>query len=107
LQLLWAYQWAAEMEAEIGLQVYADLYNQKAIQLKATIQRKYWDPVKKLYADTKEKTGFSQHVNSLAILTGVVTDTDIQAVCSSLLNDKSLTQCTIYFKYYLHQALVK
>jgi alpha-L-rhamnosidase len=107
LQLLWAYQWAAEMEAKIGLKDYATLYNQKAAQLKATIQRKYWDPVKKLYADTKEKTGFSQHVNSLAILTGVVKDADMPAVAKGLLNDKSLTQCSVYFKYYLNQALVK
>ncbi|MDF2433689.1 MAG: alpha-L-rhamnosidase, partial [Mucilaginibacter sp.] len=107
LQLLWAYRWAAEMEAKIGLQDYANIYNQKAAQLKATIQRKYWDPVKKLYADTKEKTGYSQHVNSLAILTGMVSNADMHAVANGLLNDKSLTQCTVYFKYYLNQALIK
>ncbi|MDB5154308.1 MAG: Bacterial alpha-L-rhamnosidase [Mucilaginibacter sp.] len=107
LQLLWAYQWAAEMEAKIGLQDYANIYNQKAAQLKATIQRKYWDPVKKLYADTKEKTGFSQHVNSLAILTGLVQNAELPALSKRVLTDSTLTQCTIYFKYYLHQALVK
>ena len=107
LQLLWAYQWAAEMEAKIGLHDYATIYNQKAAQLKATIQRKYWDPVKKLYADTKDKNGYSQHTNSLAILTGVVSQADMPAVVDSLLNDKSLTQCSVYFKYYLNQALTK
>jgi alpha-L-rhamnosidase len=107
LQLLWAYQWAAEMEAKIGLHDYAVIYGGKAAQLKTTIRRKYWDPVKKLYADTKEKTGFSQHVNSLAILTGMVSDADMPAVAGALLNDKSLTQCSVYFKYYLNQALVK
>ncbi|WP_158796941.1 alpha-L-rhamnosidase C-terminal domain-containing protein [Pedobacter sp. L105] len=106
LQLLYAYQWAAEMEAKIGLQDYARIYTEKSAQLKATIQRKYWDPVRKLYADTKEKTGFSQHVNSLAILTGVVNNADKPALASQLLNDKSLTQCSVYFKYYLNQALV-
>ncbi|HWZ14142.1 MAG TPA: alpha-L-rhamnosidase C-terminal domain-containing protein [Mucilaginibacter sp.] len=107
LQLLWAYQWAAEMEAKIGLQDYARIYNQKAAQLKATIQRKYWDPVKKLYADTKERKGYSQHVNSLTILTSMVSNVDMPAVVNGLLNDKSLTQCTVYFKYYLNQALIK
>jgi alpha-L-rhamnosidase len=106
LQLLWAYQWAAEMEAKIGLHDYAVIYNQKAAQLKATIQRKYWDPVKKLYADTKEKNGFSQHVNSLAILTGMLQNAELPALSKRLLTDTTLTQCTIYFKYYLHQALV-
>jgi alpha-L-rhamnosidase len=107
LQLLWAYQWAAEMEAQIGLKDYAAIYNQKAVQLKSTIQRKYWDPVKKLYADTKEKNGFSQHVNSLAILTGVANNADMPAIAKRMLADTSLTQCSVYFKYYLNQALVK
>ena len=107
LQLLWAYQWAADMEGKIGLHDYAVIYQQKAAQLKATIQRKYWDPVKKLYADTKEKKGYSQHANSLVILTGLVKDADMPALSKRLLTDTSLTQCTIYFKYYLHQALVK
>ncbi len=107
LQLLWAYQWATEMERKIGLHDYAVLYNQKAAQLKATIQRRYWDPAKKLYADTKEKKGYSQHTNSLAILTSMVSKENLPAVADGLLNDKSLTQCSVYFKYYLNQALVK
>jgi len=107
LQLLWAYQWAADMEAKIGLKDYATIYNQKAAQLKVTIQRKYWDPVKKLYADTKEKKGYSQHVNSLAILTGMLNSTDMPGVAKRMLSDTSLTQCSVYFKYYLNQALVK
>ncbi len=107
LQLFWAYQWAAEMEAKIGLKDYAIIYNQKARQLKATIQRKYWDPVKKLYADTKEKNGYSQHVNSLAILTGMLNRAEMPAVAKTMLADTSLTQCSVYFKYYLNQALVK
>jgi len=107
LQLLWAYQWAAEMESKIGLKDYANIYNKKATQLKATIQRKYWDGTRKLYADTKEKNGYSQHVNSLAILTGMVSKADLPALANKLLKDTSLTQCSVYFKYYLNQALVK
>jgi hypothetical protein len=107
LQLLWAYQWAAEMEAKIGLHDYAVLYHKKAAQLKATIQRKYWDAGRKLYADTKERKGFSQHVNALAILTGTVSNAYMPAVARGMLKDTSLTQCSVYFKYYLNQALVK
>jgi alpha-L-rhamnosidase len=61
---------------------------QKAAQLKATIQRKYWVPGKKLYADTKEKTGYSQHVNSLAILTGMVSNANMPAVAKGCLRIK-------------------
>jgi alpha-L-rhamnosidase len=107
MQLLLAYQWAEAMEAGIGMPVYAELYKKKVKQLKQTIQKKYWDPAKKLYADTEERTAFSQHANALAILTGLVKKKDILALSDKLLSDSSLTQCTIYFKYYLHMALVK
>ena len=107
LQLLLAYQWARDMEQAMGLRDQAAIYDQKAQQLKATIQRKYWDPARKLYADTNEKNAFSQHVNALAILAGIVSSQELPAVANGLLTDKSLNQCTIYFKYYLHQALAK
>ena len=107
LQLLMAYQWAAELESNLGMPGYAALYREKAEQLKQTIQAKYWNATRKLYADTNEKDVYSQHANALAILAGVVTKQDLPAVCKNLLKDNSLTQCTIYFKYYLHQALVK
>jgi alpha-L-rhamnosidase len=107
LQLMWAYSQAAEMEAKIGLPAFAEIYIQKAAQLKAAIQKRYWDAGRQLYADTEDKQLFSQHTNTLAVLTGMVTDADATALCKKLLTDASLTQCTIYFKYYLHQALVK
>ena len=107
LQLLWAYQWAAQMETRMGLKDYASMYTRKAAQLKQTIRKKYWDASKGLYADTREHDRFSQHANSLAILTGLVDPAQQAAVAGKLLSDASLTQCTIYFKYYLHQALVK
>ena len=107
IQLLLAYQWASEMENAVGESFYGDYYAKKAIQLKGTIKRKYWDAEKKLFADTNEKKGYSQHVNSLAILAGIVDGDDLVEVGNGLLNDKSLTQCTVYFKYYLHQALNK
>ncbi len=107
LQLLWALQWQAEMEAAMGLPFYADLYAEKAKQLKETIQRKYWDPERKLYADTIDRTKFSQHANALAILTGVAPEAEREGIARRMLEDGSLSQCSIYFKYYLHQALVK
>jgi len=107
LQLLMAYQWAAALESNLGMPGYATLCQKKADQLKQTIRTKYWNAARKLYADTNEKDVYSQHANALAILAGMVNRQDLPAVCQQLLNDRSLTQCTIYFKYYLHLALVK
>lgn len=107
LQLLWAYEWAADMERHLGVGYYADLYTQKAALLKSTIQHKYWNAARGLYADTKEQNTFSQHANSLAILTGMLDKAGMNKVGKLMLSDSTLTQCTIYFKYYLHQALVR
>jgi hypothetical protein len=107
LQLLWVYQLAGELEADLGLNDLAEIYVQRAGQLKKTIQQKYWVPEKKLYADTPEKDTFSQHVNSLAILSGMLSGEEARELGQRMLSDPDLVQASIYFKYYLHQALVK
>jgi len=107
LQLLWAYQLAAELEARLGVPEYAKQYQNAAAQLKQTIQKKYWDASKNLYADTDDKDVFSQHTNSLAILTGVVEGANAIALAKKIISDTTLTEATVYFKYYVHQALTR
>jgi hypothetical protein len=107
LQLLLALQTAARLEERLGMKAYADEYSKRAALLQQTIQNKYWDENKGLYADTPEKTIFSQHANALALLTGTVSATRITSLAQKLLTDPSLAPASIYFKYYLHQALVR
>jgi alpha-L-rhamnosidase len=107
MQLLWVYQLAGEMENQLGLKDLAAQYKGKADQLKATIQRKYWDSNRGLYADTEDKDVFSQHANSLAILSGVISEDKASELANKILSDTTLVPASIYFKYYLHQALVK
>ncbi len=76
-------------------------------QLKQTIRDKYWVASKGIFADRPEKDVFSQHANALAILTGVSAGDEAVALGHKLLADTSMVQASIYFKYYLHQALVK
>ncbi len=107
LQLLWAYQVAADLENKIGMKAYGAAYAQSATQLKNTIRMKYWHNGKKLFSDRSEKDLFSQHANALAILTGMVTNAEAAHIGRQLLSDTSMAPASIYFKYYLHQALVK
>lgn len=107
LQLMWTYQLAADLEKRLGLTELANHYLRRANQLKQTIQRKYWDSVRQLYADTETKDTYSQHANSLAILAGVASAQQAPALAKKMLADTSLAPASIYFKYYLHQALVK
>ncbi|HVZ95267.1 MAG TPA: alpha-L-rhamnosidase N-terminal domain-containing protein [Chitinophagaceae bacterium] len=107
LQLLWAYQLAAILEDKLGMKAFADEYSKKAAILTETIKRKYWNAQKGLFADTDEKNFFSQHANTLAILTGVAKDDAAAEIAKKIISDTSLTQATIYFQYYVNQALRK
>lgn len=107
LQLLWAYQIAARMEDSLGMKVFANEYTKRAEELTGTIKRKYWDNKKQLFADTKDKDLFSQHTNTLAILTNVIQGEKAKQLAQKIISDTSLTQATIYFQYYLNQALRK
>lgn len=107
LQLLWVYRQASELEADLGIKELGATYAARALQLEKIIQQKYWDSKRKLYADTEKKNTFSQHVNSLAILSGVVKDAEATDIGNRLLRDTTLTQASIYFRYYVHQSLVK
>jgi alpha-L-rhamnosidase len=107
LQLLWAYQLAADMENRYGMSSFASRYTAYAEELKKTIRSKYWNQGRKLFADRSEKDTYSQHANALAILTGMFENDALSVAGHLLLSDTSLAQASIYFKFYLHMALVK
>ena len=105
LQLCIAYQLAAELERALGMESFAILYENRAHELSNTIVNMYWDNRRKLFSDTPDHTTYSQHTNALAILAGVKTIEDRRDLMQRTLTDTSLTQATIYFKYYLHRAV--
>jgi alpha-L-rhamnosidase len=107
LQLLWAYQVAADLENKLGNPAFAYQYLQAAEVLKKTIRAKYWDKSKNLFADREEKDEFSQHTNSLAVLTGLSNGEEAKQIANQLITNNRLAPASIYFKYYLHQALIK
>lgn len=107
MQLLWAYELAGQMENRLGMKCFATLYHERATQLKKTIVRMYWDGERGEFADTPQKESFSQHANALAILARLVSGSKAHSLGRKILNDTTLTQATIYFKYYVNRALVK
>ncbi len=107
LQLLLAYQTAAELENKLGMEAYARIYSKRAEELIQTIHAKYWDETKSMFADTPEKNSYSQHANTLAILTGSIVGKDASQLGKKILADRSLAPASIYFRYYLHLALIK
>ncbi len=107
LQLLMAYETAAGLEKEIGLKELATEYEQQVALLKQSIHKNYWDNTRHLYADTKEKNAFSQHTNTLAILTGLINGVEATALAEKVMTDTTLSKASIYFRYYVHRAYNK
>jgi hypothetical protein len=107
LQLLLAYQAASEMEESLGSKALAGECVEAARALSKTIAELYWDPGRRLFADTPDKTAFSQHTNALAILAGVATASEANGLVKRILEDPAIVPCSIYFRHYLHSAMNK
>lgn len=107
LHLLLTYQMAADLEEALGMGDYVRLYRERAEQLAATIRDRYWDAAKGRFADTVDKNVYSQHANALAILTDLVTGEDARRVALQIQDDATLTQATLYFKFYTHEAMIR
>ena len=107
LQLLYAYEMMADMESEAGFNDRADLYAGRANQLAEAVKAAYWNEQRGLFADRSEQDLYSQHGNALAILCDIVPAEEARKIAHKLLVDTSLSPCSVYYKFYLHQALVR
>ncbi|MFN7997462.1 MAG: alpha-L-rhamnosidase C-terminal domain-containing protein [Bryobacteraceae bacterium] len=107
LQLVLAYDWAAELETALGSKALAEEDREAASRLRNTVRELYWDPGRKMFADTPEKHDFSQQANSLAVLAGVIQGPEARELIERVAGDETLVQASIYFRHYLHSALNK
>jgi alpha-L-rhamnosidase len=107
LQLILAYDEAAHLEAAFGSPGRVASYRAAASKLRAAVQRTYWVGARGLFADTSDLASFSQHVNALAVLANVVEGNQARGVMQRTLEADNLTPASIYFKYYLHQAVAR
>jgi alpha-L-rhamnosidase len=108
LQFVYTLERAADVFEAYKLNDIASEYSNMAGKIKKAVFENCFDSDKGLIADSPEKYTFSQHANILAILTSSFPETaDKSKIVASILNDKQLAQSTLYFKYYLYEALEK
>ena len=105
LQFLLASRWAAEMEQAVGDGALAHEDSQSAEALSAVIQNRYWDSSRRLYADAADHREFSQQINSMAVLAGMIQGDDARDLMERVAADDSLVQASIYFRFYLIAAM--
>src|SRR5206468_6637522 len=91
-----------------GTPAQAATYRALASRVAAAVMASCWDAKKGLLADTPARASWSQHVNLLGVLADALpAGTDRRALMTRVLDDKSLTQTTYYFKFYLFRAMTK
>ncbi len=107
LQFVHTLQNAQHIYTDLGMDEEAekcDLLQKKIV--KSVLQNCYV-PSRGLIAETPEKKKFSQHTNIMAILTDAIPEKEQKEVMTKILEDKDLIQTTIYYKFYLFNALQK
>ncbi|BCS33590.1 hypothetical protein TBR22_A28170 [Luteitalea sp. TBR-22] len=107
LQLLLAYQYAADLESALGARAQAEAYLASAGQLREAVRRRYWQPERRVFADVGDGSRISQHTQALALLAGVVDTAEQAALAGRMLSDADMAPASIYFRYYVHQAVVR
>lgn len=107
LNFVFALEKAADIFEYFGDTICASKYNILADSVRKSVFTLCFDKEKQLLADTPDKDIFSQHTNIWAILTNTVPVELQPALMEKILTDKSLIQTTVYYKFYLFQALKK
>lgn len=107
MQFAYAAQKAAELFNFYGQTEQAEKYSTMAQNLTRSVFEKCMVESTGYISDTPLKKEFSMHAQIFAVLTNTIPEKDQKAFVQKFMNDKSLIQPTMYFRFYLTQALKK
>ena len=107
LQFAMALRQAADLETAFGDSDQAQRDRALADKIASAAYRDSWDAGRGLLADTPAKTHFSQQGNILGVLADAIPAAAQRGVIERVLEDKSLTQASYYFRFYLARAMNK
>lgn len=96
---------AAELEAMVGEPALAARWRRQAKRMAKAASAAFWDESRGLMADTSAHDRFSEHTQCMAVLSGLISAPQRRRIAHGLLNDPGLERCTIYFSFYLFEAL--
>jgi len=98
---------AGDIFYHLGFKEKAKEYISMAKSIDRAVLKHCFDSNRGLIAETPKKEVFSQHTNIFAILANTVDDDQQKELMKNLLEDNDITQATIYFRFYLHRAMLK
>jgi hypothetical protein len=105
LQFVYTLKHAAAIFKSQGKSDQAQYYTLLATKISKAVYKNCWDEKRQLLSDTPDKNIFSQHANIWGVLTNTIPKKQQKVLMHKVLTDKSLIQCTLYFRFYLAQAL--
>jgi alpha-L-rhamnosidase len=107
LQYVYALQFASDLFSYFDLQDEAIRYQKLSSEIQSSINTRCYDKDKRLYAETPKKEIFAQHANIMAVLTDTAPEQEQVPLITRIINDTTLIECTLYYKFYLFLALEK
>jgi len=85
-------------------------YRDFAKQISNSFHDFFWDKNRKLYASFVNPDGkkyhFAQLTQALAIMQGIVHDSQIDELCSKIINDKTLVRGSLSSLYFIYESLL-
>jgi hypothetical protein len=104
LQLALVARQVAALESWVGESDASARYSQLADQLLETADETFYDTDRRLYADDRGHTAFSEHAQALALLAGAkYGETAVRTMLQE--PPEALARTTVYFDHYLFEAL--
>jgi len=107
LNFAYSLERAAELFSFFGEFQKSVKYKSMAESMVSSVYSNCYNKDRDLLADTPLMQEYSQHTNIWGILTNTFPEDQAQVVMKKILDDDSLIQTTIYFKFYLFEALKK
>jgi alpha-L-rhamnosidase len=94
----------ADVERGFGEVELAKRAERMAHAIAARCDALFWDDARGLFANDATHTTFSEHVQCMAVLSGLLDSQKTQRIRAALLADQDMHRATIYFSHYLFEA---
>lgn len=104
-QLILALDALEDLESHFGHRPIADLWSQEKKSLFQALGQS-WDSAEGMYALDLQHKHFSEHPQTLAVLSGLLAPERIATIMDSLANPTKKIQTTIYYSHYYLEAAV-
>lgn len=106
LQYAYTLTQAARLMLAFGEKELSEEYNALSARITSSVMTQCFDSTRGLLADTPDKNSYSQHANIMAVLSNAIGEPEQKlAVMKKTMTDSSLVQASLYYRFYLHEAL--